>query len=308
MPSDAPDLSTQTFNDASSPSVNTAAVERRFLPGTVFVGRYRIIRLLGWGGMGEVYQATDLLLGQPVALKFLPELSAENESARARFLNEVRTAREITHPNVCRVHDIGVLDGQLYISMEYVDGEDLASLLSRNGRLPTAKATELASGLCAGLAAAHKRGVLHRDLKPSNLMLDGLGNVHIMDFGLAAAADWVRPAEAHHGTPAYMAPEQLAGKDASVQSDLYALGLVLYEMFTGKRPFKANSMAELLRMRQQGLAAPPSAIISDVDPRVERVIMACLEPDPERRPSSALSIASELPFKKESGGPGSCKM
>jgi serine/threonine-protein kinase len=138
-------------------------------------GRYRIIRLLGWGGMGEVYQATDLLLGQPVALKFLPELSAENESARARFLNEVRTAREITHPNVCRVHDIGVLDGQLYISMEYVDGEDLASLLSRIGRLPTDKATELASALCAGLAAAHKRGVLHRDLKPSNLMLDGPG-------------------------------------------------------------------------------------------------------------------------------------
>jgi len=302
MPSDAPESPTETAIELGTrvqkrTPLKGAADEGRFLPGAVFSGRYRMISLLGRGGMGEVYRATDLMLGQTVALKFLTELSAGDESARDRFLNEVRTAREITHPNVCRVHDIGVADGQLYISMEYVDGEDLASLLTRIGRLPSSKATDLAAGLCAGLAAAHEKGVLHRDLKPANLMLDGRGNIHIMDFGLANGIEQIQPGEVRQGTWAYMAPEQLAGQSVSIRSDLYALGLVLYEMFTGRRPFNAASGKELLHQRQQGLAARPSAFTADIDARVERVIMACIEPDPQRRPNSALAIAAELPIK-----------
>src|SRR5215471_5740912 len=158
------------------------ASEGRFLPGTTLAQRYRIVALLGKGGMGEVYRADDLTLGQPVALKFLPEAAARDEDARARFRNEVRTARRVSHPDVCRVYDVGEVNGQTFLSMEYVDGEDLASLLRRIGRLPADKALEISRQLCAGLAAAHREGVLHRDLKPANVMLDGRGRAVMTDF------------------------------------------------------------------------------------------------------------------------------
>ena len=203
--------------------------------------RYRIIGLLGQGGMGEVYRANDLKLGQPVALKFLPAATAKNQQLLARFHAEVRIARQVSHPNVCRVYDIGEVDGSTFLSMEYVDGEDLRSLLRRIGRLPGDKAIEIARKLCAGLAAAHDKGVLHRDLKPANIMIDGRGQVLITDFGLAALAGQLEGAHLRDGTPAYMAPEQLAGKEVSVRSDVYALGLVLHEMFTGKRAFENGS-------------------------------------------------------------------
>src|SRR6185503_10346091 len=151
-------------------------------------GRYRIVALAGRGGMGEVYRAEDLTLGQPVALKFLPPDVARDPDRLARFHQEVRVARQVSHPSVCRVYDIGEADGQHFLSMEYVDGEDLASLMRRIGRLPSSKALELARQLCAGLAAAHDRGVLHRDLKPANVMIDGRGRVRIADFGLAGLA------------------------------------------------------------------------------------------------------------------------
>ena len=157
----------------------------------MLAGRYRIVALLGRGGMGEVYRADDLTLGQPVALKFLPEATRRNETALARFYNEVRIARQVSHPNVCRVYDLGEVEGQPYLSMEYVDGEDLGSLLRRIGRLPADKAIEIARKLCAGLAAAHDKGVLHRDLKPANVMLDGRGHVLVTDFGLAGLADQI---------------------------------------------------------------------------------------------------------------------
>ena len=195
-----------------------------FTPGTVFAERYRIIGLLGRGGMGEVYRADDLKLGQAVALKFLPSTFAQDPTRLERFYSEVRIARQISHPNVCRMYDIGEHDGRLFLSMEYVDGEDLASLLRRIGRLPGDKALEIAQQLCAGLAAAHDKGVLHRDLKPSNVMIDGRGRAMITDFGLAAPVHAAGNAEDVSGTPAYMAPEQLTGRGASVQSDLYALG------------------------------------------------------------------------------------
>src|SRR5579872_7092483 len=221
----------------SNPSSGTPSSDARFLPGALLAGRYRIVALLGRGGMGEVYRAHDLTLGQEVALKFLPEAAARNPAALARFYNEVRIARQVSHANVCRVYDLGEVDGQPYLSMEYVDGEDLGSLLRRIGRLPSDKAVEIARQLCAGLAAAHAKGVLHRDLKPANVMLNGRGQVVITDFGLAGVADNIRGPEVRSGTPAYMAPEQLAGKEVSTLSDIYALGLVLYEIFTGKRAF-----------------------------------------------------------------------
>ena len=157
-----------------------------FTPGTVIAERYRVIGLIGRGGMGEVYRADDLKLGQPVALKFLPRDLANDRGRLDRFFTEVRMARQVSHPNVCRVYDIAEVDGQHFLSMEYVDGEDLASLLKRIGRLPPDKALDVARQLCAGLAAAHDRGVLHRDLKPANVMLDGRGRARITDFGLAA--------------------------------------------------------------------------------------------------------------------------
>src|SRR5579862_277674 len=199
----------------------------RFAPGAIVAGRYRIVALLGRGGMGEVYRADDLTLEQPVALKFLPQEVSGNESNLTRFRNEVRVARQVSHPNVCRVYDVGEIDGQVFLSMEYVDGEDLASLIRRIGRLPAGKGVEVARKLCAGLAAAHEKGVLHRDLKPSNIMLDGRGQVLLTDFGLAAVAEQMSAAEIRNGTPAYMAPEQLAGKEVTVRSDIYSLGLVL---------------------------------------------------------------------------------
>lgn len=250
--------------------------------------------MLGQGGMGEVYAADDLKLGQRVALKFLPTYRTSDSSWRDRFYAEVRIARQISHPNVCRVYDIGESDGRLFLSMEFVDGEDLASLLRRIGRLPDDKAVEVSQQLCAGLAAAHSAGVLHRDLKPSNVMLDGKGRARITDFGLAiAAADasGERPA----GTPGYMAPEIISGAVPTVQSDLYALGLVLYEVFTGKRAFEGSNLAELHRRQSETNPTPPSNLIKNLDPAVERAILRCLDRDPLQRPRSAQSVAAALP-------------
>jgi len=154
----------------------------RFLPGTTVAGRYRVVGLLGSGGMGEVYRADDLKLGQQVALKFLPRQMVDGDASVQRLFDEVRMARKVSHPNVCRVFDVGETDGQHYVSMEYVDGEDLSSLLRRIGRLPEAKAVEISRQLCAALAAAHDEGVLHRDLKPANLMVTANNIVKVMDF------------------------------------------------------------------------------------------------------------------------------
>ena len=269
--------------------------ETRFIPGTVLAERYRVIGQLGKGGMGEVYRADDLKLGQPVALKFLPERLSKDAAMLERFHREVRTARKVSHPNVCRVFDIGEVEGQQFLSMEYIDGEDLSSLLRRIGRLPEDKATEIARQLCAGLAAAHEEGVLHRDLKPANIMIDGRGRARITDFGLAGLSDEFRGNEIRSGTPAYMSPEQLAGKEVSIKSDIYSLGLLLYEVFTGKRAFPADTLDEIIRQRESSTPASISSLIKDVDPLVERVIGRCLEKEPEKRPGSALQVAAALP-------------
>src|SRR5438093_11809333 len=277
---------------------------RRLAPGSIIAGRYRLVALLGRGGMGEVYRADDLTLDQPIALKFLPERDmgshggdgdtggTGHDDRLAQLHNELRVARQVSHKNVCRLYDLGHADCRRFLTMEYVDGEDLASLLRRIGRIPQDKAIDLARQLCAGVAAAHDRGVLHRDLKPANVMIDGDGNVRITDFGLAGAAD---DTAVRAGTPQYMAPEQLTGQPASIRSDIYALGLVLFEIFTGRRVYEAKTLGELKQLHDTGTITTPSAIVRDLDPAIERVILRCRERDPARRPASALGVAAALP-------------
>jgi serine/threonine-protein kinase len=191
------------------------------------------------------------------------------------------------------MYDIGDADGRPFLTMEYVDGEDLASLLRRIGRFPQDKAIEVARQICAGLSAAHERGVLHRDLKPANVMIDGDGHARITDFGLAAVAGSVD--DIRSGTPAYMAPEQLAGREVTSRSDIYALGLVLFELFTGKRVFEANTLNDLIRLHESGNVATPSSVVRDLDPTIERAILRCLEREPANRPASALAVSAALP-------------
>jgi serine/threonine-protein kinase len=266
-----------------------------YAPGTILAERYRMVALLGRGGMGEVYRADDLKLGQPVALKFLPERLEHDADARARLLAEARSARGIAHPNVCRVYDVGDVDARPFLTMEYIDGEDLASLLRRIGRLPSAKAIEIARQLCSGLAAAHERGVLHRDLKPANVMIDGRGQARITDFGLAVEKLAGADAGDFAGTVAYMAPERLHGAPATVQSDIYALGLILYEVCTGTPPFRAETFEAWREAHDSSAPTPPAELSGDIDPALERVILRCLEKDPARRPASVTRVAAALP-------------
>jgi serine/threonine-protein kinase len=263
-------------------------------PGTILAGRYRIVSFLGRGGMGDVYRAEDLTLGHPVALKFLPPSLASDPVERERFLAEVRITRQLSHPNVCRVYDIAKSDGRYFLSMEYIDGEDLSSLLKRIGYLPAEKAREISRQLLSGVAAAHERGILHQDLKPANIMLDGRGHVRIMDFGLATmetdedgnATNEVR------GTPAYMAPEQFSGKRATVRSDIYAMGLVLYEIYCGKRAFPGTTIAELKHQKESETPRAPSELRRGVEPEIDRLIMKCIDRNPDRRPASMQEVAA----------------
>jgi protein kinase-like protein len=266
------------------------------VPGTILAERYRIVGLLGKGGMGEVYRADDLKLAQPVALKFLPDHLMSDSTALARFHREVRVARQVSHKNVCRVYDIGEIDGRHFLSMEYIKGEELSSLLRRIGRLPQDKALQLARQICAGLAAAHDIGFLHRDLKPANIMIDADGNARILDFGLGGLTDEFAEEEVRAGTPAYMSPEQIEGDEQSIQSDIYALGLVLYELFTGKRAFEAPSLQELIKLRRSDTTPTnPTSLVKDLDPAIEKVIDRCLQKRPNDRPASALQVAAALP-------------
>jgi serine/threonine-protein kinase len=289
-PSPRPAVSGTIGRLESSASFASAA----FQPGQMLSGRYRVIGLLGRGGMGEVYRADDLELSQAVSLKFLGRSLSDRPDMLERFRAEVRNARQVSHPNICRVYDIGEVDGQHFLSMEYVDGEDLSTLLKRIGRLPRAKADEVARQMCAGLAAAHDRGVIHRDLKPSNVMIDGEGRVRITDFGLA-----VRTADGGAGdvagTPAYMAPEQFDGRPATAQTDLYSLGLILYEIYTGRRPLDAATWDGWKSQHSQVEPRSPEEIEHDVEEPVARAILRCLEKDPARRPRSALQLAASLP-------------
>jgi len=285
-----------TESDAcSEPNSGSDSHHGRFLPGSMLGTRYRIVGLLGSGGMGEVYRADDLELGQSVALKFLPADLATDPSALQRLRSEVKTARQVVHPNVCQIYDITEIDGHVFLTMEYVDGGDIAQVLQRLGRPGREKAAEIARQLCLGLASAHENGILHRDLKPANIMLDGRGRVRITDFGLAGLASELATTREIAGTPAYMAPEQLKSGEVSIRSDIFSLGLLLYEIFTGKRAFEGKTRDEILQARATGTPSSMSTVLEDVDPAVERVVNRCLEPDPEDRPSSVYEVLGALP-------------
>jgi serine/threonine protein kinase len=269
-----------------------AAPEPRFTPGTLLAGRYRVIYSLGRGGMGDVYRADDLKLGQAVALKFVrSDLPAE---ARQRLYTEVRLGRQVSHPNVCRLYDVVEVDGLTFIAMEYVDGEDLASLLVRIGHLPSDKALAVACDLCAGLQAAHDRGVVHRDLKPANVMIDGHGRARLTDFGLAVESQ-AAPSRDSAGTALYMSPEQLAGGEITFKSDLYSLGLIFYEMVAGRRFFQAGSLEELRSQHRADRLPRLSALSGQVDPVFGRIVAQCLDEHPQARPASARALLAALP-------------
>ena len=285
-PASSPRATPATFTSSTSSA-------DRFPPGQVLGDRYRIVRKLGRGGMGEVYLADDLKLTQPVALKFLPQSLEADATKLSQLQNEVRLARQVSHPNVCRVYDLAEAGGVHFLTMEYVDGEDLSSLQRRIGRLPEDRATSVARQISAGLAAAHSRGVLHRDLKPANVMMDADGLVRITDFGLAAVGGTI--ADGFAGTPAYMAPEQLAGRAATEKSDIFALGLVLYELFTGKRAFQARTIDELRTQHDERRFATPAEVVPGLHPAIDRVIQQCLDPDPRQRPATPLAVAAGLP-------------
>ncbi len=266
----------------------------RFPPGTLLGKRYRVVELIGKGGMGEVYRAEDLELRQTVALKFLPADIADDPVAMDRLRDEVRLALRVTHANVCRIYDLAEVNGEPLIAMEYVPGEDLSGLLRRIGRLPVDKAIEVARQLSAGLAAAHGVGVLHRDLKPANVLVDREGSVRITDFGIAVPAGASGLPWARAGTPTYMAPEQLAGRKVDERSDLFSLGLVFYEMVTGRPAFEGGRTSRV-RAEDDDRVPAPSELVAQVDPSFEKVILKCLREDPDERPQSALEVLAELP-------------
>jgi serine/threonine-protein kinase len=290
-PRRAPASDLNTSGSFKSSDSGHPASGQQMAPGTVLAGRYRVVAPIGRGGMGQVYRAEDLKLGETVALKFLPEQLAQDAAWLGRFFMEVRTAREVTHPNVCRVHDVVEATDSAgrplyFLTMEYVDGENLADLVKRFGRLPTEKGMEIAGQITAALTAAHEKGVLHRDIKPANVMIDGRGQAKLADFGLAVASNAVQAAEIA-GTPGYIAPEILRGAQATGRSDLYSLGLVLYELLTGRKAVK-DGKAVTGSVRQY---AP------DISPAAEKAVQQCMDPDPAKRPASAMEVLRAFPAR-----------
>lgn len=282
------------------PSQPQDAGGRRFTPGELIDNdRYYILALVGVGGMADVYQVADHKLEQSVALKHLRRESPSEPLDPGRVRKEVIAARQVTHPHVCRVYDVGEHDGESFLTMELIDGPDFAKLLRQNGPIAGQRLVEIAQQLCAGLTAIHEAGLLHLDLKPANVMLDDKGRVRIMDLGLAAVSRG--PGELI-GTPAYMAPEQLRGEGVTVQTDIYAIGLVLYELSTGRRAFTAGSIAEALEVRKVP-PAPPRAFAAGIDPRLERAILACLAESPSQRPATARSLLKRLAPTKDTVAP-----
>lgn len=280
------------MSNAERPQFKNMGIVGDFKQGTIISGRYYIESLIGKGGMGAIYKARDQLLNIPVAVKFL--LSHSDDHV-AQMLNEVRFARSITHPTICRVYDIGSMDSLFYFTMELIEGEDLTSLLRRIGRLSTDKVLDISRQLCAGLAAAHSKGILHRDLKPANIMIDREGKIKITDFGLATSMDWRRQEDGPVGTLLYMAPEQFSGGELDERSDIYALGMVLYELITGKPPYKNREILKLYQEKMENLIIPPQDLVSDVPISLQAVILKSLDPIPDLRPANALEVATRLP-------------
>jgi len=277
----------------------TAANTDEFLvPGSVLAGRYEITKILGRGGMGTVYGAVDRELGERVALKVVrPELLGADEGAVERFKNEIRLARRISHRNVVRTHDLGECDGAYFVTMEYVRGITVRELLDTRGRLSVASTLAVARQLVDALAVAHDAGIIHRDVKPENALLDDDGVLKVMDFGIARLADENSnrtQAGMVLGTPAYMAPEQLLGETVDARSDLYAVGVVMYECLTGELPFSGASPIAMISRVLSVTPAPVASVNPDVPPAVSVLIAQLLGKDACDRPASARALLEQL--------------
>jgi serine/threonine-protein kinase len=252
-------------------------------------GRYRLQRVLGHGGMASVYLAQDSALERTVAIKVVSEAFAADVDARRRLVREARLAARLSHPNIVRIYDIDAVDERPYLVLEHVDGPTLAEELGRRGRLPPAEVARIGRQVSAGLAHAHTAGLVHRDVKSRNLLCAGDGTVKIADFGIARAADSteITLAGTVLGTASYLAPEQARGDPVTPAADVYSLGVVLYELLTGRPPYTADSLAELVSRQAQGKVAPPSRANPGVSQELDSIVLACLSSDPEARPTSA---------------------
>jgi HAMP domain-containing protein/tRNA A-37 threonylcarbamoyl transferase component Bud32 len=276
---------------AAAPPADAPAV------GTTFAGRYEIESELGAGGMGVVYKARDRVLDDAVAIKVLrDDVVAQDASTLERFKQEIRLARKITHRNVLRTHDFGEAGGLRYLSMEYVRGVTLKTLLGQSRRLPVAAALRIARQICQGLAAAHAVGVIHRDIKPQNILIEPAGGVKIMDFGIARlqAGKGMTATGVVIGTPDYMSPEQAKGTSLDERSDIYSTGVVFFELFTGTLPFEGDSGLVVVLKHIQDEAPAPESRYPDIDPRVSRIIQKAMQKDPDERYQSVADLLADL--------------
>ena len=293
------------IEEVSPPETKTIQIPiKELTPGGTFAKRYQIIEELGKGGMGRVYKVLDKEIGEKVALKLLnPEIAAESKTIE-RFRNELKTARQISHKNVCRMYHFAKDEDTHYITMEYVRGEDLKSMIRMMGRLSPGQTVSIAKQVCEGLAEAHKLVVVHRDLKPQNIMIDRDGNVKIMDFGIARSlkAKGITGAGMMIGTPEYMSPEQVEGKETDERSDIYALGIILFEMLTGKVPFEGETPLSVALKHKTEAPPDPRKINTQVPDDLARLILRCLEKEKGKRYQDAQEMLGEF-AKIEKGIP-----
>jgi len=272
------------------------APKEELTTGSTFAARYQIIEELGKGGMGRVYKAHDTKIKEKIALKLIKPEIAKDKKTLERFSNELRLARKIRHKNVCGMFDLGEEKGTHYITMEFVPGEDLRSSIRRFGQLPIGKSISIAKQICEGLSEAHRLGVVHRDLKSNNIMIDKEGNVRIMDFGIARSLEGkgITGAGVMIGTPEYMSPEQVEGKDVNQRSDIYSLGVILYEMVTGRVPFEGDTPFTIGVKHKSETPKDPKKINTQIPEELSRMILKCLEKDKDKRFQSAGEVRLEL--------------
>jgi serine/threonine protein kinase len=264
--------------------------------GTLFARRYEIIEELGKGGMGVVYRVKDEKLDEEMALKLLkPEIATKKEIIE-RFKNELKLSRKIGHKNVCRMFDLDDEEGTPYITMEYVRGENLKKLIKKKERLEEKEAISIAKQICEGLSGAHELGVIHRDLKPQNIMIDDKGKAKVMDFGIARSVETSGETQTGVmiGTPDYMSPEQAEGEVADQRSDIYSLGIILYEMVTGSVPFKGDTALSVVLKHKIQLPSDPRKLNSNISEDLSRLILICLEKTRTRRYQTAAELLADL--------------
>ena len=280
----------------ASPTKTLETPKEELTTGSIFAGRYQIIEVLGKGGMGKVYRAIDKKLNEEVALKLVKPEIASDKKTLERFSNELKIARKIAHKNVGRMYELMEEKGIHFITMEYVPGEDLKSFIRRVGQLPVGKTISIAKQVCEGLSEAHRLGVVHRDLKPQNIMIDKEGNSRIMDFGIARSlkAKGITDAGVMIGTPEYMSPEQVDAKETDQRSDIYSLGVILYEMVTGRAPFEGDTPLSVAVKQKTGTPEDPRKLNSQIPENLSRIILRCMEKDKENRYQSAGELRSEL--------------